>query len=301
MADDVKAAPEAPAVVQVGGRAVGAGEPTYVIAEIGINHNGSLELALEMVQRAHAAGVDAVKFQKRTPEIATPRDQWDKLRETPWGEMTYIDYRRRVEFGEAEYQAIDRRCRELGLDWFASPWDVPSLEFLAQFDPPAVKIASACLTDAELLAAAKAAGPAVILSTGMSSWEQIERAVAQLDRGRLILCHATSTYPAPPDQLNLRVIRTLAAAFPGVPVGYSGHEVGLSTSVAAVALGACMVERHFTLDRSMWGSDQAASVEPGGMARLVRDIRAVEQSMGDGVKRVYPSELAAAARLRRHV
>jgi YrbI family 3-deoxy-D-manno-octulosonate 8-phosphate phosphatase len=275
-------------------------QPVYLVAEIGINHNGSLDLALRLIEQAQRAGFDAVKFQKRTPEIALPQAQWDKPRETPWGELSYIEYRRRIELSLDDYRIIDQRCRELGLDWFASPWDLPSLEFLSQFDLPAIKIASACLTDDELLDAARRTGRCLIASTGMSTWSQIEHAVSRLDRSNLIICHATSTYPAPVDELGLGVIETLRQAFPGVPIGYSGHEVGLSTTVAAVALGARLIERHITLDRSMWGSDQAASVEPAGMIRLVRDIRTVEQAIGDGIKLVYPSELDAAARLRRH-
>lgn len=213
--------------------------------------------------------------------------------------MTYIDYRHRVEFGADEYAAIDAYCRQLRIDWFASPWDVPSVEFLNQFNPPAHKIASAGLTDDELLRAARASGRTVILSTGMSTPDQIRHAVEVLGSRNTVLLHANSTYPAPPEQLNLRVINSLMAEYPNVPVGYSGHEVGLQSTLAAVALGACVVERHITLDRSMWGSDQSASVEPEGMRRLVRDIRVLEAALGDGIKQVYPGELAAMKKLRR--
>ena len=284
---------------KIGERLVGPGQPTYVIGEIGINHNGDLGTALALIDQAKAAGMDAVKFQKRTPEICTPKDQWDVERDTPWGRMTYIDYRHRVEFGEPEYAQIDRHCRELGIDWFASPWDVPSVDFLAGFDVPAYKVASASLTDDELLRALRGTGRTVILSTGMSTPEQIRHAVEVLGSSNIVLLHATSTYPAPAEQLNLRCINTLEAEYPNVPIGYSGHEVGLQTTVCAVALGACMVERHITLDRAMWGSDQAASVEPEGMRRLVRDIRVIEASLGDGVKQVYDTELAAMKKLRR--
>ncbi|WP_098462307.1 N-acetylneuraminate synthase family protein [Propionicimonas paludicola] len=288
-----------PRVRLIGDRPVGEGHPAYLIGEIGINHNGDLETALQLVHQAKAAGMDAVKFQKRTPEICTPRDQWDIERETPWGLMTYIEYRHRVEFGEDEYRAIDEHCRELGIDWFASPWDVPSVEFLKGFDSPVYKIASASLTDDELLSATRETGKPVILSTGMSTPEQIDHAVGVIGTENLILLHANSTYPAPTNQLNLRMMHTLMAQYPDVPIGYSGHEVGLQTTVAAVALGASVIERHITLDRTMWGSDQAASVEPVGMHRLVRDIRAVESALGDGVKQVYPGELAAMKKLRR--
>jgi N-acetylneuraminate synthase len=284
---------------RLGDRQVGPGEPVYVIGEIGINHNGELANAIALIDAAKAAGMDAVKFQKRTPEICTPRDQWDIERDTPWGRMTYIEYRHRVEFGEQEYRTIDEYCREVGIDWFASPWDVPSVEFLNQFNPPAHKIASASLTDDELLRAARASGRTVILSTGMSTPDQIRHAVEVLGSRNVVLLHANSTYPAPPEQLNLRVINSLMAGYPNVPVGYSGHEVGLQSTLAAVALGACMIERHITLDRAMWGSDQSASVEPEGMRRLVRDIRVLEAALGDGVKKVYPGELAAMKKLRR--
>ncbi|MFF3014109.1 N-acetylneuraminate synthase family protein [Streptomyces sp. NPDC057939] len=284
---------------RIGNKEVGAGRPTYVIGEIGINHNGELANALALVDAAADAGCDAVKFQKRTPEICTPRDQWDIERDTPWGRMTYIDYRHRVEFGEDEYRAIDARCAERGIDWFASPWDTEAVAFLEKFDVPAHKVASASLTDDELLLALRATGRTIILSTGMSTPQQIRHAVEVLGSENIVLLHATSTYPAKAEELNLRVIQSLEAAYPNVPVGYSGHETGLQTTVAAVAMGACAVERHITLDRAMWGSDQAASVEPGGLTRLVRDIRTIETALGDGVKRVYDSELAPMRKLRR--
>lgn len=283
----------------LGDREVGAGHPVYVTGEIGINHNGDLENALALVDAAAEAGCDAVKFQKRTPEICTPRDQWHVERDTPWGRMAYIDYRHRVELGEDDYRAIDEYCRTRGLHWFASPWDVPSVHFLENFDVPAYKVASASLTDDELLRAMRATGRTVVLSTGMSTPRQIRHAVEVLGSENIILCHATSTYPAAHEELNLRVLQTLQREYPNVPIGYSGHEIGLQTTLAAVALGAVFVERHITLDRAMWGSDQAASVEPQGLQRLVRDIRVVEKSLGDGVKRVYESELSAMRKLRR--
>ncbi|AEW96133.1 MULTISPECIES: N-acetylneuraminate synthase family protein [Streptomycetaceae] len=289
----------APRPRAIGDRQVGPGRPVYITGEIGINHNGDLENAYRLIDAAAEAGCDAVKFQKRTPEICTPRDQWDLERDTPWGRMTYLDYRHRVEFGEPEYRAIDAYCRKTGIDWFASPWDVPSVEFLEAFAPPAHKVASACLTDDELLRALRATGRTVILSTGMSTPQQIRHAVEVLGSENIVLCHATSTYPAKHEELNLRMIHTLQAEYPNVPIGYSGHEVGLQTTLAAVALGACFVERHITLDRAMWGSDQAASVEVPGLQRLVRDIRIVERALGDGVKRVYEGELAPMRKLRR--
>jgi N-acetylneuraminate synthase len=284
---------------QFGSKTAGPGHPVYVVGEIGINHNGELENAFKLIDAAAEAGCDAVKFQKRTPEICTPRDQWDIERDTPWGRMTYIDYRHRVELGAADFAAIDAHARTVGIAWFASPWDLASVDFLEAFDPPCHKVASACLTDDELLRALRRTGRPVVLSTGMSTMVQIRHAVEVLGSANIVLCHATSTYPAPARELNLRMIDTLQAEFPNVPIGYSGHETGLQTTLAAVAMGAVFVERHITLDRTMWGSDQAASVEPGGLVRLVRDIRVISEAMGDGVKQVYDGERAAMKKLRR--
>lgn len=284
---------------RLGDRVVGPGHPVYITGEIGINHNGELANAFALIDQAAAAGCDAVKFQKRTPEICTPRDQWDIERDTPWGRMTYIDYRHRVEFGEDDYRQIDAHARDRGIAWFASPWDVEAVDFLEQFDVPAHKVASASLTDDELLRRLRATGRTIILSTGMSTPKQIRHAVEVLGSENIVMCHATSTYPAKPTELNLRMIHTLASEFPNVPIGYSGHETGLQTTLAAVALGAVFVERHITLDRAMWGSDQSASVEPPGLQRLVRDIRIITESLGDGVKKIYDGELAAMKKLRR--
>jgi N-acetylneuraminate synthase len=284
--------------VQIGNRWIGDGHPASIVAEIGVNHNGSVEIAKDLIKQAHHAGVDAVKFQKRTPELCVPRDQWEVMRETPWGYISYIEYRRKMEFQQAEYTEIDRYCKELGISWFASVWDEPSVEFLEAFNPICYKVPSASLTDHSLLRCLRGTGRPVILSTGMSTMEQIRDSVKLLDMDKLVICHATSTYPCDPHELNLHVIETLRAEFP-CPIGYSGHEVGLITSVVAVALGASMVERHITLDRAMWGSDQAASVEPQGFERLVKYVRVTEQSLGDGVKRVYDSELSSLRRLRR--
>ena len=284
--------------VQIGNRWVGDGHPAYLVAEIGVNHNGSVEIAKQLISEAHRNGVDAVKFQKRTPELCVPRDQWDTMRETPWGYISYIEYRRKMEFQQEEYAEIERYCQELGIPWFASVWDEPSVTFLEAFEPICYKVPSAALTDHALLGCLRQTGRPVILSTGMSTMEQIHAAVKQLDIEKLVITHATSTYPCEPSELNLNVIETLREEFP-CPIGYSGHEVGLITSVVAVALGACMVERHITLDRAMWGSDQAASVEPQGFERLVKYVRVTEKSLGDGAKRVYESELPSMRRLRR--
>lgn len=285
--------------VKIGERLVGDGQPVYIVAEIGINHNGSLDIALQMVDAAVHAGVDAVKFQKRTPEICTPPEQQKQMRETPWGYISYLEYRHKVEFEEAGYREIDRHCKEKGIPWFVSVWDEPSVDFMEKFDRPVYKIPSASLTDHGLLRHVRRTSKPVILSTGMSTPEQIKAAVEVLGTENLILTHATSTYPCEPEELNLKMIETLRKEFPGVPVGYSGHEVGLVPSAVAVALGACMVERHLTLDRALWGSDQAASVEPGGFERLVKYIRVTEAALGDGVKKVYHSEISSMKRMRR--
>jgi N-acetylneuraminate synthase len=284
--------------VQIGNKLIGTGQPTYIVAEIGLNHNGDLETAKRLIDAAVLAGCDAVKFQKRTPELCVPLEQRNLMRETPWGMMTYMQYRERVEFGMKEYQEVDLYCRQRGITWFVSPWDVKSVEFMEAFNPVCYKVASATITDVKLLRRIREAGHPVILSTGMSTMEQIRAAVAELDKERLILTHATSTYPCKTEELNLAVIPALAAEF-GVPVGYSGHEVGLQTTYAAVVLGACLVERHITLDRAMWGSDQAASVEPSGFSRLVRDIRTIERALGDGKKKVFESEIPVMKKLRR--
>ena len=283
--------------VKVGDRLVGPGQPVYIIAEIGINHNGDMKIAKDLIEMSAKAGVDAVKFQKRTPELCVPEDQRNVMRETPWGTMSYMDYRYKVEFEEKEYKELAEFAAGFNVQLFASPWDVVSVDFLAKMKHPVIKIASASITDTELLKKVAESGLPVIMSTGMSTMEQIDAAVALLPKDRLMIAHATSSYPCEPDELNLKMIPVLAERYQ-VPIGYSGHETGLQSTVAAVALGATFIERHVTLDRAMWGSDQAASVEPAGLQRLVRDIRVVERAMGDGVKKVYESELKPMQRLR---
>jgi N-acetylneuraminate synthase len=285
--------------IRIGSRWVGEPHPVFVIAEIGINHNGSLELAKRMIDGAVLAGADAVKFQKRTPEKCVPRDQWNIERDTPWGRMTYIDYRHKVEFGVKEYYEIGRHCRERGILWFASCWDEESVDFMESFDPPCYKAASASLTDQTLLLKMKGTGRPLILSTGMSTMEEIDAAVTAVGTSNLLIAHSTSAYPCPIEALNLRMIETLREKFPTCPIGYSGHETGLTPTWAAVTLGACFVERHITLDRAMWGSDQAASVEIGGLMRLCSNIRDIERCLGDGIKRLHPAELSARQKLRR--
>ena len=287
--------------VSIAGRPIGAGHPTYVIAEIGLNHNGDVELAKQLVDVAAQAGAQAVKFQKRTPHISTPEHMKSVMRSTPWGEMTYLDYRYRVEFNREQYIEIGDHATLRGLAWFASPWDEPAVAFLEDINVAAYKVASASVTDIGMLRDIAATGKPVILSTGMSTLVQIDAAVAALGTENLIVLHATSTYPMPAAEANLRMIPALAARFPGVPIGYSGHETGEQISVAAVALGATVVERHITLDRAMWGSDHSASLEPAAFASLVSDIRVVEEALGDGVKRIFPGEEAPLLKLRRVV
>jgi N-acetylneuraminate synthase len=285
--------------IKLGNKIIGDGHPTYVIAEIGINHNGDLGIAKQMIEAAVRAGADAVKFQKRTPDVATPSDQQNQMRETPWGYISYLEYRHKVEFNEEQYCEIDKYCKEKGIAWLVSVWDEPSVDFMEKFDTPAYKFPSASLTDSKLIRKARTSGKPLILSSGMSTMEQIKKGVQVAGQADLALMHCTSTYPCEPEELNLKMVETLRHEFPDLPVGYSGHEVGLVPSAIAVALGACMVERHLTLDRAMWGSDQAASVEPGGFERLVKYIRVTEAALGDGVKKVYASEHSSMKRLRR--
>jgi N-acetylneuraminate synthase len=287
------------AAVRIGDKLVGDGQRVFVIAEIGINHNGSLDIAKKLIDGAVLAGCDAVKLQKRTPEVCVPKDQWYIERETPWGRMTYIDYRHKVEFGVREYSAIDRYCKERKIDWFVSCWDEESVDFMERFDTPCYKAASASLTDHDLLRKMKSTGKPLMMSTGMSTMDEIEHAVSAIGERNLLVAHSTSTYPCPIDALNLRMIATLKSLHPSCPIGYSGHETGLATTWAAVAMGATFVERHITLDRAMWGTDQAASVEIVGLVKLVQNIRDVERSLGDGVKRIHEGEIGPRNKLRR--
>jgi len=285
--------------INIGGIPVGEGHPCFVIAEIGINHNGDIELAKKLIDVAEAAGCNAIKFQKRTVNVVYSPEELAKPRENPFG-PTNGDLKFGLEFEREQYEEIARYCKEQQILWLASCWDEQSVDFIDRFPVPCYKIASASLTDDALLRYTrnKAGARPILLSTGMSTLEQTDHAVEVLGKENLVLLHTCSTYPAQYDELNLRVIPTLRARY-GIPVGYSGHETGLASSVAAVALGACVVERHITLDRSMWGSDQAASLEPSGLTRLVRDIRLVETAMGDGIKRVIEREYPIQKKLRR--
>jgi N-acetylneuraminate synthase len=283
--------------VVLGDRAVGDGHACFVLAEIGINHNGDVQNAMKLIDVASLAGCEGVKFQKRTIDVVYTAEELAKPRESVFGE-TNGDLKRGLEFGQSEYERIDEYCRRKPLAWTASCWDEASVDFIDRFDPPFYKIASASLTDDALLRHTRSKGKPIVLSTGMSSLGQIDHAVEVLGKEDLILLHCCSAYPSQYSDLNLRVIPELRQRY-AVPVGYSGHETGIASSVAAVALGASMVERHITLDRSMWGSDQAASLEPNGIMRVVRDIRLVEEALGDGCKRVLSSEIPVMQKLRR--
>jgi N-acetylneuraminate synthase len=285
----------------IAGRPVGEGHPVFVIAEIGINHNGDVELAKQLIDAAAAAGCDAVKFQKRTPILCVPEAQRDEPRGTPWGTMTYLKYRERLELTEPDYASIAEHCRRRGIPWFASCWDEPSVAFIEGFAPPCHKAASACLTDLPLLRTLKATNRPLFISTGMSTLDEIERGIACAGTEDLLIAHSNSTYPCPSEILNLKMIGTLKAKYPYCPIGYSGHEAGYVSTLAAVALGATFIERHITLDKNLWGTDQKASLEPGELVELVRAIREVQSALGDGIKRRYPSELPALRKLRRVV
>lgn len=284
--------------IKIKDRWIGDNEKIFITAEIGINHNGSLSLAKKLIDVAIKARCDAVKFQKRDPDQAVPEEYKNIKKETPWGVMSYLDYKKKIEFGKKEYKEIDQYCKKRQIFWFASCWDEQSVDFMEYFNPPCYKIASASLTDKKLLEYTKSKGKPLILSTGMSTMNEIKQAMQLLDKTKIILLHCTSTYPAPLEELNLNMILTLKKTFQ-CPVGYSGHETGVAPSVIAAALGACFIERHITLDRAMWGSDQAASLEPRGLELMVRDIRELSVILGDGIKKVYESELPIRKKLRR--
>lgn len=271
---------------------------TYLIAEIGINHNGDIDIARKLIDFATVSGWDCVKFQKRNPDKCVPRDQKEVLRDTPWGRITYLEYRKKIEFGASEYDRIWTHCWS-NIEATASVWDEDSVDFMLQFDVPFLKVPSALLTNDDLLRTICAKRVPLLLSTGMSTLEEVDHAVEllQRERGHFALMHCNSSYPAQEDELNLKVIQTFCDRYP-CPIGYSGHEFGLSSTLAAVALGAKIIERHVTLNRTMWGTDQMASVEPHGMLKLARHIRSLEVSLGDGIKRVYDSEMPARRKLR---
>lgn len=283
--------------VKIGNKLIGDGYPCFIIAEIGINHNGSITLAKKMIDIAVTTGCDAVKFQKRTVDIVYTKEELAKERKSVFGN-TNGDLKRGLEFGEEEYREIDKYCKEKGITWFASCWDENSVDFMEKFDIPCYKIASASLTDDNLLRHTKSKGKPILLSTGMSTMEEIRHAVSILGEDNLIILHCTSTYPSNAEETNLRVIETFRKEF-SCPIGYSGHERGVTPSVLAAALGAAAVERHITVDRTNWGSDQAASLEMTGLYHMVRDIRQTPTLLGDGIKVVYPREIPIIEKLRR--
>ncbi len=283
--------------VKIGNKIIGDGNPCFIIAEIGINHNGSTALAKKMIDIAVTTGCDAVKFQKRTVDIVYTKEELAKERKSVFGN-TNGDLKRGLEFGEEEYREIDEYCKKKGILWFASCWDENSVDFMEKFDIPCYKIASASLTDDNLLKHTKSKGRPIMLSTGMSTMEQIRHAVSILGEDNLIILHCTSTYPSNAEETNLRVIETFRKEF-SCPIGYSGHERGVTPSVLAAALGAAVVERHITTDRTNWGSDQAASLEMAGLYHMVRDIRQTPCLLGDGIKVVYQREIPIIEKLRR--
>jgi N-acetylneuraminate synthase len=272
---------------------------TYIIAEIGINHNGDLNIAKRLIDIAALSGCDAVKFQKRNPDVCVPEHQKNVMRDTPWGTMTYLEYKYRVEFEKEVYDEIDRYCIEKGIKWSASPWDMDSLEFLMQYDLPFIKLPSAMLTNNELVEACAKSGKKLILSTGMSTEEEIDVAVTLIRKHteNFAILHCNSTYPAPIAELNLSTIATLKNKYK-CEVGYSGHEFRIGTTVAAVYLGATILERHITLDRTMWGTDHLSSVEPQGLIKLVKGVRELEEAFGDGIIQVTESEKPIRTKLR---
>ena len=283
--------------VKIADKFIGDGHPCFIIAEIGINHNGSVALAKKMIDIAVTTGCDAVKFQKRTVDVVYTKEELAKERNSVFG-TTNGDLKRGLEFGYEQYKEIDRYCKERGILWFASCWDEQSVDFIEQFDPPCYKIASASLTDDKLLKYTKSKGKPILLSTGMSTMEEIKHAVDVLGKDNLVIYHCTSTYPSNAEETNLRAIDSFKQIF-NCPIGYSGHERGVTPSVLAVALGANSVERHITVDRTNWGSDQAASLEMAGLSHMVRDIRQVPTLLGDGNKIVYPREIPIIDKLRR--
>jgi N-acetylneuraminate synthase len=284
--------------IKIGRRTIGAAHAPFVIAEIGINHNGSLEIARKLIDAAEAAGADAVKFQKRTVEVVYSPEELARERESPFG-RTNGDLKRALEFGKKEYDEIDRYCREKGILWSASPWDEASVDFLEQYDPPFYKIASASATDKDLISYIKSKGRPIIVSTGMMDDAMIDRVVKILGEDGLIILHCTATYPAKNSELHLRNIPRLMAKYPKALIGYSGHEVGAWSTLVAAALGASVLERHITLDRAMWGSDQAASLEVPGLEHLVKQINLLPEMFGESRKVILDSEAPIAKKLRR--
>jgi N-acetylneuraminate synthase len=270
------------------------------IAEIGINHNGDLKLAKKMILEAKKAGADVVKFQKRTPDICVPENKKSEIRLTPWGEMKYIDYKKKIEFGRKEYDSIDKYCKRIGIPWTASVWDIESLSFIMQYDIPFIKVPSACITDMDLLKAIRATKKPVVISTGMSSMGEIAEAVEILKDRELSILHCKSSYPTPPEEINLSAIQTLHRLFPKHVIGYSGHEEGTYPSLCAALMGARIIERHVTLDKEMWGTDQKASLNFEELKDLIEGLKDLPRWFGKGYIGIAESELPIKEKLRRH-
>jgi len=267
-----------------------------IIAEGGINHNGSIDLAKQLIDAAVVAGCDYIKWQKRNPDVCVPESQKDKLRSTPWGDMTYLDYKKKIEFSKSQYEEIFEYCYDR-IQCFSSVWDKDSVDFMSSFTN-ITKIPSALITNTELCKHAREKFDILIISTGMSTEEEIVECVEECNPN--VIMHTNSTYPSPVNELNLNYIKHLESRWPKAEIGYSGHEYGLVTTFAAVAMGASWVERHVTLDRTMWGSDQLASVEPQGIIKLVKGIRDIEKSLGSGGPRtLLESELNKRSILRK--
>lgn len=286
--------------VRIGDYEINETSKPYLIAEIGINHNGDLQIAKKLIDAANACGWNAVKFQKREPDIAVPEQQKGVMRDTPWGRMTYLEYKKRIEFGKNEYDYIDRYCREKPIDWTASPWDIPSLEFLLKYDVPFIKIASAIMTNDEILIKVAQSGKTVVLSTGMSTLEEIDHAVEIIEKyvgKNYVLMHTNSVYPAEHKDLNLNVIKSFKERYHCI-VGYSGHEQDLEPTVVAVTLGAKVIERHVTLSHEMWGTDQKASLEVTAMGMLAGRVRTINDMLGDGIRKVIDAEREVRKKLR---
>ncbi len=267
------------------------GKKIYLIGEIGINHNGSLRLAKKLIDQAKKCNFDFVKFQKRTPEICVPNKKKEILKQTPWGNMTYLDYKYKIEFGKKEFDQIDKYCKKVKIDWFSSAWDIPSLNFLRTYKNKFNKVASAMLTNKDLLNKISQQRKTTFISTGMSTYEDIDNAVKifKKNKCKFILMHSVSSYPCPESDLNLRMIQMLKKKYK-CEVGYSGHEVSVGPSTFAIALGANYVERHITLDRTMWGTDQSASLEYNGMLQLSNLARKFENCIGNGIKKITKDE-----------
>ena len=289
-----------PNKIKTGSRYIGDNEPIYLIAEIGINHNGDIQIAKKLMDATWATGWDCVKFQKRTPDICVPENQKNTIKQTPWGEMTYLDYKKKMEFSKNNYDYLDKYAKEKPLEWTASVWDLPSLEFIIQYDIPFLKIPSAKITDKELVEETAKAGKPLFISSGMSTLEEVDNAVNILEKylsKNYILFHCNSTYPAKTDELNLQVIETLKQRYDCL-VGYSGHEYDLMPSTIAPIFGACVIERHITLDHEMWGTDQASSIGVRGMDFLVKRINSVKTIVGDGIKNISAGEEEIRKKLR---